>query len=169
MRFTPFAAASFLALAVQAPAFAQAQGFAQIGPSDYGYADDGIGIKLGADFAPNLKGVKGLGLTAFYAHTDSDERYFDRRWNHDAHSFALGPTYTYAFPGTKFAVQGRAFLELSWVRWETPCCRYSDSDLGIGIGLGAQFALDSKFAMRLDYDMLDVGADLLSVGVGFRF
>jgi hypothetical protein len=146
-----------------------AQGFVQIGPSDYGYADDGIGIKLGLDFAPNLNGIKGLGLTAFYAHTESDENYFGRRWNHDAHSFALGPTYTYNFPGTKFSIQGRGFLELSHVRWDSPCCRHSDTDLDIGIGIGGQYALDGKYAIRFDYDMLGVGADLLSIGLGFKF
>lgn len=145
------------------------QAYAMVGPSDFGYADDGLGIKLGADFAPNLNGIRGLGLTAFYAHTEGDGREWGDRWDHEADSFAFGPTYTYAFPGTKWSVQGRATLELGRVRWETPCCRRSDTDLDIGLGLGAQYALDGKLAVRFDYDMLGVGADLLSVGVGVRF
>jgi hypothetical protein len=169
VRFISLASAAALAVATQSPAFAEAQGFAQIGPSDYGYYNDGTGIKLGADFAPNLRGIKGLGLTAFYAHTEGDDRYSGRYWNHDANTVAFGPTYTYAFPGTRFSVQGRAFVELDWVRWDSPCCRHSSTDLDVGIGLGAQFALDNKFAIRLDYDMLGVGADLLSIGLGFKF
>lgn len=168
-----FLSGALVASSLLCSGFAQAQtptqAFVQVGPSDYGYGDDGLGIKLGADFAPNLRGIKGLGLTAFYAHTDSDGRPGNRQWDHDAHSFAFGPTYTYAFPGTRFSVQGRGFLELGHVRWSTPCCRYSDTELDIGIGLGAQFAIDGKVAIRLDYDMLGVGADLFSVGLGFRF
>lgn len=167
--FAAVAAAASLSVTATASAQGPAQAYAMIGPSDFGYADDGLGLKLGVDFAPNLSGVKGLGLTAFYAHTEGDGREWGERWDHEADSFALGPTYTYAFPGTKWSVQGRATLELGRVRWETPCCRRSDTDLDIGLGFGAQYALDGKFALRVDYDLLGVGADLLSVGLGVRF
>ena len=148
---------------------AQSQGYAQIGFSDYGYADDGLAIKLGVDFGNNLSGVKGLGLTAFYAHTDSDERYASWKYRHDAHVFAFGPTFTYPFPGAKWAFQGRGFLELDRVRWESSSGRHSDTDIGIGIGLGMQYAFDGKTSVRIDYDFLDVGADIFTVGVGFKF
>jgi opacity protein-like surface antigen len=146
------------------------QFYAQAGFSDYGYTDDGLAIKLGADFAPNLGGLKYLGLTAFYVHTDGDDRYFGDKLSYETDTFALGPAVTFPLQGTKLALQGRAYLELDRVRAETRCCeRVSDNDMDVGLGFGVQYTLDQKMSFRVDYDELGNSLETLTVGIGFKF
>lgn len=40
--------------------------------------------------------------------------------------------------------------------------------MDIGLGLGAQFALDNKMSLRFDYDILN-NVDTLTIGVGAKF
>ena len=144
------------------------QWFAMIGLSEHGYYDEGTALKLGADFAQGLGGVRGLGLTAFYAYTDADDQQPNNKsWNYETHSFALGPQYTAPFAGSKWSWQVRAYLELDRIRWEG--CRCADTDIDIGIGLGLQYALDGKTSVRVDYDDLGGWGDALTVGLGFKF
>lgn len=154
---------------VQAQSKGAAQAFGQIGSGDHGYANDGFGVKLGVDFGRDVNGVKNLGLTAFYVHTDGDDHWGNNRWSYETDTFAFGPTYTHAVTGSSWALQARAYLELDRIRWGVPCCRGSDTEINIGLGVGAQYALDSKMSVRLDYDLLGSSVDLLTVGLGYRF
>ena len=144
--------------------------YGQIGFSDYGYSDGGIGLKLGGDFANNLAGFRHLGLTAFYAYTNANNHnYNNNDWSYSTHTFALGPTFTYPIQGSKLAVQGRAFLEMDVQRWGYAGNRHSDVGMDIGLGFGAQYALDNKLSLRIDYDLLGNSVDMLSLGVGMKF
>jgi opacity protein-like surface antigen len=170
MKKSGIAAAVALLLATQTQIAAAAgdQFFGQIGFSDYGYSNDGVAIKVGADFASNLGGVKHMGLTAFYAHTEADNDFFGNKWDYETHTFALGPAFTFPIQGSKLSLQGRVFLELDRSRVRSPGGSASDTDIDIGLGLGAQFALDNKMSLRFDYDTLN-NVDTLTIGVGVKF
>lgn len=163
-----------LALSTAVQAAGPVEGYGQIGFTDSSGYDDGLALKLGADFEKNLGGVKGLGLTAFYAHWEGDHSYpWGVKGDISANVLAFGPTYDLPLPNTKWIFQGRALVTYTRVTADvcTPfgCASGSDSEIEIlNLGLGAAYKLNNQTSLRLDYDMLD-GADILTFGVGMKF
>ena len=148
--------------------------YGMIGPSDAGYSNSGVGLKVGADFASGLLGVRELGLTGFYAYTGASNDYYlssCSKWNVSNHSFALGPTFTVPLQGTKLSFQGRAYGSMNLWRVSAGCAQWdtSGSEFDIGYGFGAQYQLNSSVSLRVDWDSVGWNASMFSVGVGVKF
>lgn len=172
MKKTMTVLAAALALSSAVHAAGPVEGYGQIGFTDSSGYDDGLALKLGADFEKNLGGVKGLGLTAFYAHWSADAKPFGYKSEVNAHVLAFGPTFDLPLPNTKFGLQGRAILTYTRVKAEACnpffCASGTDSEIDIGLGFGASYKLNDRTSLRADYDLLD-GADILTAGVGYKF
>lgn len=148
--------------------------YGMIGPSDADYSTSGVGLKLGADYAAGLFGVREIGLTGFYAYSSARNDYFASgcsRWKINNHAFAFGPTFTLPLQGTKFALQARGYGSVSFWRVSAGCSAYDDSgaELDLGYGVGASYQLSPTVTLRADWDSIGWRSSMLTIGVGIKF
>lgn len=178
MKKTMTVLAAALALSSAVHAAGPVEGYGQIGFSDVSGLDDGLALKGGVDFAKNLGGVKGLGMTAFASYWGGESGPVEVT----GLTFAGGPTFDLPLPNTKVTLQGRVFLAYSRVEVDIPrACGFgfcvgggsvTDSSIDLGIGLGGAYQLDNRMSVRVDYDMIDADgadADIFTVGIGYKF
>lgn len=173
MKKTMTVLAAALAMSTAVHAAGPVEGYAQIGFTDTSGYDDGLALKLGADFEKNLGGVKGLGLTAFFSHWSADSSMFGVKSEISANVFAGGVTYDLPIPNSKFTVQPRWFAMITRAEAEVcygwGCAKGSDTEFELfGLGVGGSYKLDNRMSIRVDYDMLD-DADIITAGVGYKF
>jgi opacity protein-like surface antigen len=148
--------------------------YGMIGPSDADYSTSGVGLKLGADYAAGLFGVRELGLTGFYSYSSARNDYSVSgcsRWKINNHALAFGPTFTLPLQGTRFSLQGRGYGSVNFWRVSAGCSAYDDSgaELDLGYGIGASYQLSPTVTLRADWDSIGWRASMLTLGVGVKF
>ena len=151
----------------------QVEGYAQLGfGSISGVSDSGLGVKLGADFAKDLFGVKNLGATGWFMRFNTEETgcFGCSKWEWTYQGFGGG--ITYSTPPAAVIFQGRLIaginkLDLSGCAGG--CSGSSGNEFRIGLGLGAAVPLNKQMSVRIDWDAPASDISMLSAGIGYKF
>lgn len=143
---------------------------ARLGFADMDLSDDAIVVAgtFGTSLdqvAPGLGAEAELTLTA----ADAEHSYFGQKL--EASYFGLGgyATYTLRLDGQAKGLEllGRAGLVYVDAEVDTPMGSASDSEIELGVGIGARYNLQDNLAIVGRFDTYDI--DVLSIGATYRF